>query len=495
LNKVDPPANDGMLPTDRLARLRALCATPVDTCDADTLHAATNAVAEFARGEYARLPERNPAATAPRAEMERLLREPPPEVGSDFLLVLEEFRAKIAPHNMRPHHPRFLAFVPSAPTYVSLLGDWLCAASNVFAGVWKEGAAASQVELLVLDWFKELMGYPRAANGLLTSGGSEANLTALVVARERLSDEARGRAVLYVSAQRHWSIDRAARIIGLRAHQLRMLPTDADFRLATATFAKAVAEDRSVGKVPWLLVANAGSTNTGSIDPLTELGEVCHEERIWLHADAAYGWPAVLTENGRVALRGLDRADSVTLDPHKWLAQTYDVGCLLVRDGGALQRAFAMRPEYLQDVEPRAEEVNFADLGICLTRRFRALKIWLSFKVLGVSWFRRHVEHGCRLAEYAQALLEQAGCFEIVSPCRLSTLCFRYAPRDRDPEDLNELNRRLCDEVQKTGRVFLATTQLRGHVVLRLCFVNWRTTAADVDEVVQTLVGQASGLS
>jgi glutamate/tyrosine decarboxylase-like PLP-dependent enzyme len=289
--------------------------------------------------------------------------------------------------------------------------------------------------------------------------------------------------VLYASAQRHWSIDRAARVIGQHPGQVRVLPTGPDYRLAPAALAAAVAEDRAAGKVPWLLIANAGATNTGAVDPLEELAELCRSQDLWLHVDAAYGWPALLSERGRAELCGLERADSITLDPHKWLAQTYDVGCVLVRKGALLGETFALRPEYMQDVAPRPDEINFADLGIALTRRFRALKIWFSLKVLGLAWFRRLVEHCFCLAEYAQALLERAGCFEIVSPRRLSTLCFRYvaaAPCD-------ELNRRICAEVQQSGRAFLATTQLEGRTALRLCFVNWRTTASDVEEIVGLL--------
>jgi aromatic-L-amino-acid/L-tryptophan decarboxylase len=479
-----------MAETDPLAALRAACAEPLDHPDSARLRQASEAIVDFALDEFARLGELDPAATSTRAQMEKLLRQPPPERGSDLMDALAAYRHKIAPYNMRPQHPRFLAFVPSAPTFVSVLGEWLCAVSNVFAGVWKESAAASQIELVVLDWFKELMGYPAAAAGLLTSGGSEANLTALLVARAQLSYDARQRAVLYVSEQRHRSIDRAAHVIGLRSAQVRILSAGPDYRLVPSDLAAAITQDRRAGKDPWLLVANAGATNTGSVDPLAELAEVCRRERLWLHADAAYGWPAVLTEQGRAELRGLDRADSVTLDPHKWLAQTYDVGCLLVRRGTLLEEAFAMRPEYMQDVAAGPDEVNFADRGLALTRRFRALKIWLSLEVLGVAWFRRLVEHGYHLAEFAQAALERSGCFEILSPRQLSTLCFRYVPpswKAPEGDSLDVLNRMVCEELQKSGQAFLATTRLRGCTALRLCFVNWRTTAADVERIVELL--------
>ncbi len=309
--------------------------------------------------------------TAGRAAMEALLRQPPPEDGEEFSQVLEEVYAKIVPYTMRLNHPRFLAFIPAAPTFVSMLGDWLCAALNIFSGVWKEAPAAAEVEILVLDWFKQFLGYPSEARGILTSGGSEANLTALIVAREKLAWADRQRAVVYVSEHRHWSVDRAAKIIGLRPDQVRKLPADPEHRLASDSLIAALAADQRAGNLPWLVVANAGSTNTGTVDALDELADVCQANRLWLHVDAAYGWPAVLTEEGKVCPARHRRADSITLDPHKWFAQTFDAGCVLVRDGQLLADTFQIRPEYMQDVAPGEEEINFADHGIALTRRFR----------------------------------------------------------------------------------------------------------------------------
>lgn len=472
-----------------LDALRAACARPLPHPDADELRAAAAAVTELSLDEFLNLPQAPLGQAESRAAMERLLREPPPEEGADFLDVLRALRERVMPYYLRPHHPRFLAFVPTAPTYVSMLGDGLCAALNVFAGVWKEAAGPAAVELLVLDWFKTLMGYPATAQGVLTSGGSEANLLALTVARERLDFAARPDAVLYASDQRHWSIDRAAKVIGLRPDQVRSLAAGADYRLRPETLAAAVADDRRAGRRPWAVVASAGATSTGAVDPLEPLAALCAREALWLHADAAYGWPAVLSDAGRAEMRGLERADSVTLDPHKWLAQTFEAGCLLVRDGVLLERTFALRPDYMQDVEPGEGEVNFADRGISLTRRFRALKIWLSLKVLGVAWFRELVDHCRSLAALAQALLERDGSFEVLSPRRLSVVCFRCVPTGapREAAALDALNRAVCEDLMQTGRAFLSTTRLGGRMALRLCFVNWRTTAADVEEIVALL--------
>ena len=477
--------------------LRARCAEPLPHPDAESLRIACQAVADFVVADFTTLSQRGTGHIATRSEMERLLREPPPEDGAAFAQVLDEYVAKIAPNATRCQHPRFLAFVPGAPSFYSVLGDWLCAGTNVFAGVWKEAAAAAQVEILVLDWFKTFLGYPYEAMGLLTSGGSEANLTALVVARERLPFDDRMRAVLYTSEHRHWSVDRAVKIIGMHADQLRPLPADDDGRLRVDLLKQAIIDDRRSGRVPWAILANAGATNTGSVDPLVELADICAAEKLWLHADAAYGWPMVLTEEGRSALAGIDRADSITLDPHKWFGQTFDAGCLMVRRGDGLPETFALRPEYMQDVAPENAEVNFADHGIALTRRFRALKIWLSMKCLGVGWFRRLVQQNCDLAELSQGLLQQAGPFEIMSRRQLSIVCFRYVPRSAtwSEADLDALNLRLCDDLRRTGQAFLSTTKIRGQVALRMCFINWRTSTSDVEKIVGWLAEIGDRLS
>jgi len=427
-------------------------------------------------------------ASASRTEMESRLREPPPEEGQGFPQALRDFQERVAPFAFRVNHPRFLAFIPSAPSFLSVLGDMLCAGANFFAGVWLEASGPTEVEVLVLDWFKELLAYPSEARGILTGGGSEANLTALVVAREQLAVEDRSRAVLYVTEQRHWSVDRAAKIIGLRADQVRPVPTGDDFRMQHSGLRELVRRDRELDRLPWAVVANAGATNTGAVDALADLARYCHDKLLWLHVDAAYGWPAVLIPDGRRELAGIDQADSVTLDPHKWFAQTFEAGCLLVRDGPRLAATFAMRPDYMQDVTPGKDEINFADHGIALTRRFRALKIWFSIKALGLGWFRSLIERGFALAELAQRLLTEACCFEILLPRQLSIVCFRYVPRlSLSEAELNRLNLALVERLRETQRAFLSSTMLRDRVALRFCFVNWRTTAGDVEAIVGLL--------
>jgi glutamate/tyrosine decarboxylase-like PLP-dependent enzyme len=446
--------------------------------DADWLRHAGHAVMDEMLTDYLTLGEKRIGPVSTRDEMERLLREPPPEAGSDLQGVLADVRSNVLGRSFRVNHPRFLAFIPGAPTFEAVLGDCLAANANLFAGVWKEAAGAAQVEIVVLDWFKQFLGYPAEAAGLLTSGGSDANLTALVVARDRLSYDDRARAILYASEHRHWSVDRAAKIVGLRPDQIRPLPCDTDYRLRLDSLREAIAQDERHGRLPWLVLANAGTTNTGSVDPLPELADLCAARLLWLHVDAAYGWAMSLTDEGKALLAGIDRADSITLDPHKWFAQPFEAGGLLVRNGPLLAQTFMMRPEYMQDVVPRSDEINFCDHGIALTRRFRALKVWLSMKLLGLTWFRRLIEHSCALAAYAQALIENAGCFEITSARKMSIVCFRYRGSDA-------LQLAIADELTRDNRAFISTTQLNGRNTLRFCFVNWRTSADDVEMLVQ----------
>jgi glutamate/tyrosine decarboxylase-like PLP-dependent enzyme len=471
-----------------LNSLRHELSEPHPHPDAAALRELSDQTIDWLLGHFATLPDQPIGRTATRAEMEAMLREPPPPRGQPFARVLAEFGEKVTPYAFRTNHPRFLAFIPGAPNFISVLGELLCAGTNFFCGVWLEAPGPSEVELVVLGWFKEFLGLPAGARGILTSGGSEANLTALVVAREPLAYEDRPRAVLYLTEQRHWSVDRAARIMGLHPGQFRPVPADGQYRLNPAALVQAVHQDRSAGRLPWAVVANGGATNTGAIDPLQAVAEIAREERLWLHVDAAYGWSAVLTPEGRSALAGIERADSITLDPHKWFAQAFTAGCILVREGRRLESAFTLRPEYMQDVEPSGEEINFADHSLALTRRFRALKIWLSVKVLGVDWFRGLVARCCRLADFAERLLAESGHIEVFGPRQLSIVCFRFVPPGgRSDDDLDHLNLALVEGLRKTGRAFLSSTRLRGRVALRFCFVNWRTTAKDVEEVVRLL--------
>lgn len=419
----------------------------------------------------------------PRSELERLLREPAPEEGRPVDEVVERAVRDVLAHAGRVDHPRFFAFIPSCPTWPAILGDFLAAGYNVFQGTWLESAGPSQVELVVTDWFREWLGYPEGAGGLLTSGGSAANLLGLVAARESLGNPVD--ATVYMSDQGHSALERAARIAGIPPSRIRKIPADASFRMDVGALAERVAGDREEGLAPACVCASAGTTNTGAVDPLPELAELCAREAIWFHVDAAYGGFAVLTAEGARLLSGIERAHSVALDPHKWLFQPYEAGCLMVREAGALARAFRLLPDYLQDVELGLEHVNFADRGLQLTRAFRALKIWLSIQVFGLRAFRQAITAAMELARRAEAHIRGSPALELLSAASLGVVCYRYNdPASAcDEEALERLNEQIQDEIVRSGYAMISSTRLRRRYALRLCILNYRSTWADVEGV------------
>lgn len=424
---------------------------------------------------------------ATRAEMEQRLREPPPQQGSVAGDVLQQVRQDVLGNSMSIDHPRFLAFVPSAGNFVGAMADALVSGFNIFAGTWLEAAGPTEIELVTIDWLRQLCGLPETAGGLFVSGGSVANLTALATARHiKLQDDMTD-AVVYFSDQTHSSIERALRILGFQPGQLRKLPADADFRLTPTIVQREVEADRAAGRKPFCLIANAGTTNTGAIDPLPALAEVCRNEGLWLHVDGAYGAASVLCEEGRSLLAGLELADSVVIDPHKWLFQPYEIGCVLVRDSRWLRETFHILPEYLKDIERAEEEINFCDYGPQLTRGFRALKLWMSLKVFGLEAFAQAIARGIEQARIAERILRESPVWEVVTPAQLGILTFRYILPERSGEEIDALNLAMLEKLMDSGFAMLSSTTLRGRVVLRMCTINPRTTENDLREIIQHL--------
>jgi aromatic-L-amino-acid/L-tryptophan decarboxylase len=415
-------------------------------------------------------------------EMRRRLHAPPPETGQDFSRLLQEIVDHVLPAMVRGDHPGYMAFIPGQGTWPGALGDFIASALNLYGGSWKEGAGPAQLELTVLDWFKQWIGYPASASGTLVSGGSAANMMALACARESLAGAMADDLIIYMADQAHASMARAARILGFRPDQVRILPVDERFRMRPETLVSAIEADRRAGRRPLFVAAAAGSTNTGAIDPLPELATICKQQGVWFHVDAAYGGFAVLTERGRSLLRGIELADSVTLDPHKWLYQPYECGCILIRDGPRLRRAFEIASDYLDEVTSINREVNFVDMGMQLTRMTRALKVWLSIRYFGVDAFRRAIDHSLDLAQRAQRRIEESPAFELLSPASLSVVCFRRRFDDAEDETVIEArNRALLKGLEATGKAWLSSTRLRGRFTIRICVTNHNTRADQVD--------------
>ncbi len=316
---------------------------------------------------------------------------------------------------------------------------------------------------------------------MLVSGGSAANLTAIACARETLVGPMSPRIVAYTSDQTHSSLARAARHLGFRPDQIRVLPTDEAFRLRPADVAAAMDADVAAGRLPFLVSANAGTTSTGAVDPLPELAAICRERGVWLHVDGAYGAFAVLTERGRTALTGLALADSVTLDPHKWLAMPFEVGCLMVRDAGVLERAFELHPEYLQESAAVAHGVNFADRGLQLTRASRAIKVWLALQAFGVDAFREVIDRSLDLTAQAQRWIEADPRLELVTPASLGVLTFRRrGPAGRSDSQVDRDNEAVVATLAAAGDVLVTSTVIGGRYAIRLCVLNHSSGEADV---------------
>jgi len=438
---------------------------------------------------FATLPEKRVTRKTDRATLEALLRDELPEGGTDPLTLLDQVERDVFDNIMHLDHPRFFAFVPSPSNFIGVMADTLVTGFNVFAGTWLEASGPAQIELVTVDWLREACGLPEGAGGLFVSGGSMANITALAVARHvKLGDRAEG-AVVYCSDQTHSSVERGLRVLGYGDEQLRKVPSDSEFRLDLSALRRAVEADHSAGRIPFCVVANAGTTNTGAVDPLSQVADYCRGEGLWLHVDGANGAAAVLCERGRATLKGLGRADSLSLDPHKWLFQPYEIGCILVRDEGWLHETFHILPEYLTDIESQAGEINFCDRGIQLTRGFRALKLWMSLKVFGRAGFEEAINRGFELAEVAEAALREAPGWDVVTPAQMGILTFRCTPEGVTGQALNCLNGSLVNAMIADGFAMLSSTVLRGQTVLRMCTINPRATEADVRETIRRLDG------
>ena len=414
--------------------------------------------------------------------LEQRLGGPAPEDGALPAAVLDELEREVFPNVMYTNHPRFFAFVPGPSNFVGVMADALAAGFNVIVGDWLEASAAAAIELTTIGWVRDFCGFPAGAGGLFTSGGSVANLTGLATAREVMLDGDMAGAVVYCSEQTHGSNQKALRILGFRPEQLRKVAVDEALRIDMGALAAAVGEDRAAGLRPFCVVANAGTTNTGAVDPLAAIADLCAAEGLWFHIDGAYGAAAVLTERGADALAGMERAHSLAIDPHKWLFQPFEIGCVLVREAHWLPQTFSLAQEYMQDTEVQGHEVNFGDHGIQLTRSFRALKLWMTVKVHGMAAIRAGIDHGLDLAEHAERLLGTDERFEVVTPASLGVVSFAYRAAEPDAVNLG-----IVEALIQDGYAMVSSTRLAGRVVLRLCTINPRTTPADIESTIALL--------
>ena len=411
---------------------------------------------------------------------------------SELLQQVKDYVLSEMTHN---DHPRHFAFVPGPSNFIGAMADALSSALNIFCGAWIGPSGTAQIEVMTIEWLRQLFQFPETAGGLFVSGGSMANLTCLAVARHTMLANNPNNAAVYFSDQTHSSVAKGLKILGFQQYQLRKLASAADFMLPLDLLRTKVASDRQQGLVPFCVVANAGTTNTGAVDPLEQLAAYCAAEGLWLHVDGAYGGSAAISKRGSSELAGLHLADSLAIDPHKWLFQPYEIGCALIRNREHLKDTFKVSAEYLKIVEQNAEQPNFSDYGVQLTRGFRALKLWMSFKAFGIEAFRAAIEKGIGNAERVQQLLEQDACWEIVTPAKLGIVTFRFMKPGADDPELAQINTDIANEMILSGYAMLSPTTLCGRTVLRMCTINPRTTDHDLATTIGRLASIGRTLS
>ena len=436
--------------------------------------------------------EKSPTCFASRSEMDELLPAAIPFEECSPNEVLQHVVEDVLSNCGNNSHPRNYAFVPGPSNFISCMGDALASGYNVFTGSWAAAPAGVKVEIILINWLLELFGLPiKEGGGVFTSGGSMANLTAIVTARRKLCGEDFSHATVYLSSQTHSSNFKALSILGFKNDQVRVIPVSSDFKCDVGKLHDAVTDDMVQGKRPLCVIASAGTTNTGTIDPLEAIADICKEHNLWLHVDAAFGGAAILSEHASLQFRGIERADSITVDPHKWFFQPYEIGCVLVRNRFDLSDTFTEKPEYLRDIEGNISEINFYDHGVQLTRNFKALKLYMSLKTFGLEAFKSAVDYSLNLASETETILKSQGCWEIISPATLAVIVFRFNLSDKegdqsdDDDQISLVNQKISDEMTATGQAFLATTSIRNQIVLRMCLINPRATIDDVTMTIE----------
>ena len=403
-------------------------------------------------------------------------------------------------------HPRFFGYVASPSTPIGAYGDLIASALNANITCWRSGPAGTELERLVVGWLGSLIGYDQQAKGLLTSGGSMANMIALLIANRRKSGADTSRKglwssgppmTIYASEEAHLSIPKAADILGFGRDQVRVITCDERQRMRVDVLASRIEADLREGLRPFCVVGSAGTVNTGVIDPLNDIAQIATEFGLWFHVDGAYGAPGVLDGGKKDLFAGLERADSVSLDPHKWLYVPVDAGCLLFRDAGTAMGAFSTEDADYIKTHGYSDEEAFAfwDYGVELSRRFRALKVWLTLQYYGTRRIAEAIAEDIALAAHLGELVSNAADFELLAPVELSICCFRYVPRaGMSDAELNQLNERIMALVQKGGRAYVSNATVKGRFALRACITNFRTTKADIEETIEAIRDAAKQL-
>lgn len=426
-------------------------------------------------------------------EVRRALDEPLPQEPQGAEAAYADFKEQVLPYPVGNIHPRFWGWVKGTGSGLDMLSDMLAAGMNPNASGFEQ--SSTYVEFKVLDWLKEMLGFPAGAGGILVTGGSVANLVGLTVARNaRAGFDLRRHGVhdsprmcFYGSSETHSSVQKALELLGLGSESLRSIDVRDDLSIDVDALRTAVRKDRSAGMRPIAVIGNAGTVNTAALDDLSALADVCDEEDLWLHVDGAFGALAWLSPELRPLLRGMERADSLAFDLHKWMYLPYDIGCTLVRRADEHRDTFALEAPYLSSMKRGAASVStiFSEFGLDLSRSFRALKVWMALKARGVQQYARLIEQNVAQAAHLAQKVEESESLELLSPVRLNIVCFRYAPAGAPEDSLNKTNQGILERIQEQGIAVPSSTVLDGRFCIRVAITNHRTRRSDLDLLVR----------
>lgn len=429
--------------------------------------------------------------TARRIEKQEI-----PEDGRPVEEVYSEMLGDVFSNTVRVQHPRSFSCVPGPASVFSWMGEVMTTAYNPHASCSSNAPVADLIEKKLIRWMCGLAGYPEESGGLFVSGGSMANLTTLTAARDaKIKPGEREAATAYISGQTHSSLAKALHIIGFEKEQIRKIAVDKDYRMDMNDLKEQINADIMAGKKPFLVIATAGTTNTGSVDPLEEISSICRLHDMWMHVDGAFGASALVSEKQRERLKGIEMSDSLSWDAHKWMMQTYGCSVALVRNIKFLAKSFSAHPEYLKDAAGGEESVEFWDLGPELTRPARSLKLWTSLQIMGVKEFEHAVDYGCAMAELAEKTVAAYHEWEVVSSAKLGIVNFRYCPKGMEDEEADEINQRIARSVTDGGYAHVFTTELNRKKVIRMCTINPETKEEDIVNTIRLLHHEAGKLT
>ncbi|MGX6979283.1 pyridoxal phosphate-dependent decarboxylase family protein [Vagococcus elongatus] len=410
-----------------------------------------------------------------------------PADGRPLKEMVQVLKEEVFPYRVVGEHPRSFAFVPAPVEDVSKLGDILTTLYNPNAAGWFSAPVIAQIHKLLIDYFCQKMGYTKDFGGVFVSGGSLANLTALIAARDdKLELDQITKGVAYVSAQAHHSINKGLRMAGIPDSRIRRVKTDGALKMIPESLEEMIQEDQQKGLIPFVVIGTSGTTNSGTIDPLEDLGKVCQRHNVWFHVDGAFGASVIMSKKNASLLKGIEYADSTILDAHKWLYQTYTCAMVLVKDKKTLLKSFSDDPSYLQDAHS-GQQIDSWDIGPELSRPALGVKLWLTLQVLGTDKLAENIDYSIEMAKYLETELKKSSHWEIVSSAQLAMINFRYIDKSKTEEELDQLNSKIAQKIQGSGWANILTTELKNKKVIRICTISPKVTKEDLLETIDRL--------